>query len=104
MGMNSRSQTTSTIPETQLPSFLRQVVDEQLDIFQQGRSITNYNAIPSTDQIPIENQRHWLKIPNVICVFVDMKGSTRLSATNRDRDGAAPTSSSLVRQSACSTS
>lgn len=46
------------------------------------------NKIPDTTDIPIENPRHWLKIPDVICVFVDMIGSTRLSADAHDNSTA----------------
>lgn len=73
------------ILETQLPLFLRSVVKEQLDIYNLGRSITVQNEIPDTTQIPIENPSVWLRIPDVICVFVDMVGSTKLSAVRHDK-------------------
>ena len=41
--------------------------------------------IPDTDEIPFQNQSHWIRIPDVICVFVDMKNSTKLSAYNQDK-------------------
>jgi class 3 adenylate cyclase len=72
------------ISQSQLPEGFRSIIDEQLRVYRQGRAITNINSIPDTQGIPIENQRHWLKIPNVICVFVDMLGSTRLGATTHD--------------------
>ncbi|MCO6432238.1 MAG: adenylate/guanylate cyclase domain-containing protein [Deltaproteobacteria bacterium] len=77
-----------TITETQLPDIYRQIIDEQLATFSQRRSISDWNSIPDTSQIPLDNQSHWLKIPDVISVFVDMKGSTKLSATTADRDTA----------------
>ena len=73
------------IKDTQMPSSLIGVIKEQIEIFNEGRSITLYNEIPDTNQIPIENQTHWLKIPDVICVFVDMLGSTRLSAAKHEK-------------------
>jgi class 3 adenylate cyclase len=73
------------ITSTQMPEYLRNVIQEQIDIYNNGRSITVYNEIPDTTQIPIENQRLWLKIPDIICVFVDIQGSTKLSATKHDK-------------------
>ncbi len=76
------------ITDTQMPSYLRDVIQVQIDIYNQGRSVTLNNDIPDTTNIPIENQKHWLKIPDVICVFVDMLGSTNLSAVNHEKDTA----------------
>jgi len=76
------------IKETQLPKQFREVVEEQIDLYRQSRSITVANSIPDTSQIPIENQTHWLRIPDVICIFVDMVGSTKLSASQHDRSTA----------------
>lgn len=72
------------LSNAQVPSFLRTVMDEQVGIYRQPRSVTVVNEVPETTQVPIENPTHWLKIPDVICVFVDMKGSTQLSATTKD--------------------
>jgi class 3 adenylate cyclase len=76
------------IIKTQMPQAFRDIIDEQVKLYQEGQSITNRNDIPETTEIPIGNPRHWLKIPDVICVFVDMKGSTQLSATSHDRSTA----------------
>lgn len=76
------------LTNTQLPSFLRATIDEQVKVYEQPRSVTVVNEIPETTQIPIENPVHWLRIPDVICIFVDMKGSTQLSATTKDKSTA----------------
>jgi hypothetical protein len=76
------------ISENQMPSTFRNIINDQISIYRENRSITVVKAIPDTPQIPIENPRHWLKIPNVICIFVDMLGSTRLSAENHDNSTA----------------
>lgn len=76
------------IKDSQMPEPYRDVIKEQIEIYEQGRSITNMDSIPDTTAIPITNQRHWLKIPDVICVFVDMLGSTRLGATTHDKSTA----------------
>jgi class 3 adenylate cyclase len=76
------------ISEDQLPDNFSKIIDEQVEVYGKGRSVQLRNKIPDTTQIPIENPTHWLKIPNVICVFVDMMGSTKLSASNHDESTA----------------
>jgi class 3 adenylate cyclase len=76
------------IAKEQLPKRFRDIIDEQVKIHQKGRSITAVNSIPDTSKIPIEKPRHWLKIPDVICVFVDMMNSTGLSASLHDNSTA----------------
>lgn len=76
------------IAEEQLPNRYREVINEQIDVFSDGRSVTVRNSLPDTDDIPLDNQRLWLRIPDVICVFVDMKGSTQLSAETHDNNTA----------------
>ena len=57
------------ITETQLPEYLRNIIQEQITVYNQGRSVTQYNEIPDTTQIPINNPSLWFKIPDVIYVF-----------------------------------
>lgn len=76
------------ISGNQVPERFRRVIAEQVEVYGQRRSITRTNRIPDTAVIPIENQQHWLKVPDVICVFVDMLGSTRLGATAHDNSTA----------------
>jgi len=73
------------IKETQMPEHFRDIIQTQIEIFNQGSSITLRNEIPDTTEIPINNPNHWLRIPDVICVFVDMLGSTKLSATKHEK-------------------
>ena len=73
------------IADEQMPARFLEVVEEQVSIYDGGSSIQTVNTIPDTSDIPIQNQSHWLRIPNVICVYVDMKDSTRLSAEAQDR-------------------
>ena len=75
----------SKITDSQLPQFLKDIIEEQLDMFEGETSIQVINSIPPTHKIPIENKKAWLKIPDVICVYVDMRGSTQLSASTADR-------------------
>lgn len=64
------------------------IIDDARSLYKKTASITQRNSIPDTNQIPIENPQNWLKIPDVVCVFVDMRGSTRLSAVNHDNSTA----------------
>lgn len=66
--------------ELQIEKGVMDIVDEELIISRQAVSLTHRNSIPDTTKIPIENPTNWLKIPNVVCVFIDMIGSTKLSA------------------------
>jgi class 3 adenylate cyclase len=68
----------------QIPSRFQAVIDEQVNLYGQKRSIEIRNSIPDTTTIPIGNPTHWYKIIDVISVFVDMKGSTKLSASLHD--------------------
>ena len=70
--------------DNQVPSRFRQILDEQINLYNRRRSIEVRNEIPSTTEIPIENPLHWLRIPDVVSVFVDMINSTQLSAENHD--------------------
>lgn len=73
---------------TQLPKKFKEVIDTQIEVFKNGRSITQENKLPETHHIPLSNPNHWLKIPDVICVFADMIGSTKLSASKHDKSTA----------------
>jgi len=73
------------ISKNQMPEYLLNVINQQVDIYNRGRSITQENLIPDTTHIPITNPEHWLKIPDVICVYVDMINSTKLSALKQDK-------------------
>lgn len=76
------------IVSTQLPEKFREVIDSQIEIYKGGQSITQRNKIPKTSCIPLENPKHWFKIPDVICVYADMINSTKLSASKHDKSTA----------------
>src|SRR5437667_12881108 len=76
------------IKTTQLPKRFREVCDDQVDIYKKGRSVQVRSSIPDTTEIPLDDKRHWLKIPDVTCVSVDMTNSTALSAATHDRSTA----------------
>lgn len=76
------------IKDTQMPLRYKKVIDDELAIFPQTVSITDRNKLPQTHEIPIENPTLWFKVKDVICVFVDMKGSTKLSANSHEKSTA----------------
>lgn len=76
------------IASTQMPVEYRAIIDDQLAIYNEGRTVQVVNEIPYTTEIPLLKPRHWLRVPDVICVFVDMRGSTQLSASVHDKSTA----------------
>jgi hypothetical protein len=61
------------------------LINTELNYFKEQVSIQNYNNIPDPIKMPIERTTHWLKSADVICCFVDMEGSTKLSANLHDK-------------------
>lgn len=76
------------VSDNQVPAGIKSIIDDARALYKKSASITQRNSVPDTNQIPIENPQNWLKIPDVICVFVDMRGSTQLSAANHDNSTA----------------
>ncbi len=73
------------ISDTQMPKKYREIIEDQESIFESGPSISDCPKIPDTKDIPIEDPTKWLMIDDVICVFVDMKGSTQFSASRQNK-------------------
>lgn len=76
------------LPEAQMLAQCREVIASEVKIFERGATVQLETEVPDTDAIPIQDPQQWLKVPDVICVFVDMKDSTRLSATAHDKSTA----------------
>jgi len=70
------------ITQNQLPENIRNIIDKQVDKFKENVFTDKYSEIPMADHFPTEQSNKWFKIKNVICVFVDMKNSTKLSASH----------------------
>lgn len=68
-------------PEGRWTSTLDSIVRDEINIFKSAIVREKRNTIPATTEIPLENSSKWLEIPDVICCFVDMKGSTKLSVS-----------------------
>lgn len=77
------------LPETQMLAQCREIIAAEIEVFEKGATVQVTSEIPPTDNIPIQNPQQWLRIPDVICVFIDMKDSTRLSAATHDKATAA---------------
>ncbi|SIR06447.1 Adenylate and Guanylate cyclase catalytic domain-containing protein [Alkalispirochaeta americana] len=67
---------------------IKEIISTQNKNYELATSIQVVNKIPETDNIPIEKPNHWLKVPDVICVFADMINSTQLSASKHDKSSA----------------
>jgi len=76
------------IKAEQLPATYKEEIDEQIVIFEERRTFEERREIPDTTAIPIVDKGRWFRIRSVISVFVDMKGSTQLSASTRESDTA----------------
>lgn len=66
---------------------IESIIADRVEVFKKVNSITDRNSLPSNGNYP-QTDNQWYKIKNVICVFVDIRGSTQLSATNHDNSTA----------------
>ena len=66
----------------QIPALQRKIVSDQLEKFKNRTETVDLARIPNANDIPGEGTSKWFKIKDVICVFVDMKNSTKLSASH----------------------
>lgn len=73
-----------SINESQLPERFRQEIQEQIGIYNQRRSFEERNSIPDTREIPIQDKTRWFRIRSIICIYVDMLGSTQFSASTNE--------------------
>jgi class 3 adenylate cyclase len=73
------------LSEAQFSTLARVVFEEQIGHYRSGATVQVVNHIPKTSDIPLDDKTHWLRIPNVVCVFVDMMGSTKLSAAAHEK-------------------
>jgi len=67
------------------PPGIQGVIDDELSLYGQKVSITEVDEVPDTGDIPIKDPLQWIRVKDVICVFVDMAGSTKMSATQHPR-------------------
>ena len=66
---------------------IQELIDERVGVFRQENSITDRNTLPDNGNYPLADHQ-WLKIKDIICLFVDIRNSTGLSATTHDKSTA----------------
>jgi len=70
------------ITKDQIPEKYKSIIDKQVEKFKQKIFTDEVKSIPDEAGITTEQSNKWIKIPDVICVFVDMKNSTKFSASH----------------------
>lgn len=73
-----------SVGESQVPDRFREIMRDCIKEYNGELKVEEVSRIPDTNNIPLNNP-HWLKVPDVVCVFVDMKNSTAFSATSHER-------------------
>lgn len=73
--------------QTRYIDTIRDLIAERESVFQQNNSITNRNTLLIDGSYPLRDNQ-WVKIPDVVCVFVDIRNSTGLSASTHDKSTA----------------
>ncbi|MTJ02668.1 adenylate/guanylate cyclase domain-containing protein [Idiomarina piscisalsi] len=67
----------------QLPENLIQIIDKQVEKFKRHVTIDEREKVPlNTEDFPSEQSDKWIKVQDVVCVYVDMKNSTQFSASS----------------------
>jgi class 3 adenylate cyclase len=69
-----------SISKKQMPQRFIDIIENEKNIFEKETTVIDVESIPDTSEIPISDPKTWLRVPDVICVYVDMKNSTMLSA------------------------
>ncbi len=59
------------------------LISDRKQVFIKRNSITQRNSIPENGKYPL-GDNYWYKIRDVICIFADIRGSTKLSAIKHD--------------------
>lgn len=70
------------ISKKQIPEKYKNIIEAQLEKYKIRVFTTKVDKIPNVDDIPTEQSAKWLKVKDVICVYVDMKNSTMFSASH----------------------
>ena len=73
--------------QTKYPEGISELIEARRDVFQSSNSITNRNVLLENGEYPLTDSQ-WLKISDVVCLFVDIRNSTGLSASTHDHSTA----------------
>lgn len=76
------------IADKQMPQKYRDLIDEEKSVFDKGASVETCKKLPATDAIPLVDRTAWVRVPGVICVYIDMKDSTKLAVGGSATDTA----------------
>lgn len=63
---------------------IQNILNDAKKRYEAGEQVELKDKIPPDDDIPLETNK-WFKIDDVVCVFIDMKNSTQLSAQRQDK-------------------
>lgn len=66
---------------------VQELIEERINVFRKDNSITIRNLLPADGNYPLTDN-YWHRIPDVVCLFVDIRNSTGLSATTHDKSTA----------------
>lgn len=67
------------LTETQMCAKYREIIAAEKAVFDAGAKVERSAGVPALEDIPIQDRSKWIKVPSVICVFIDMKDSTKLA-------------------------
>jgi class 3 adenylate cyclase len=76
------------IGEDQMSQKYRDIIEDEKTVFDDGAEVENRTKLPPVDDIPLLDRNKWLRIPDVICVYIDMKDSTKLTVGGAAADTA----------------
>lgn len=71
---------TTVITEKQMAQKYRDLIEAEKKVFDTGATVKTAETVPPVADIPLVDRSRWLRIPSVICVYIDMKDSTQLAA------------------------
>jgi class 3 adenylate cyclase len=67
---------------------LTTIFEEGAAVYKKGATIQVRRDIPTDINDFPKDGNHWLRIDDILCIYIDMKNSTRLSASQKDRQTA----------------
>lgn len=70
----------TVIGEKQMAQRYRDLIDAEKKVFDAGATVKTADTLPPIADIPLADRSKWIRIPSVICVYIDMKDSTKLAA------------------------
>jgi class 3 adenylate cyclase len=73
-----------TFQKDQVAEEIKSIVDAEVELYDRGTEIITADRFPSVSEIPFQDARRWVRVNDPICVFIDMRGSTSLSAREED--------------------